>query len=104
MDVAKKCELLENDRLQLQLKKRRNELYERLLIVLGTVSVLIAILMLVMSNLYAQGMGLLVIGVALVSMGSIWQHKDERQMAKVEEKLHHCREQKIAGIRDADEY
>ncbi len=104
MNVIEKRNKLEQTRIQIHLKKKRNEMYERLLIVLGTVSVLIATMLLLLTDLFGQGMGLLVIGIALVLMGSIWQHKEEREMTKIEEDLQHCKEEELAGIHDISEY
>lgn len=104
MEVAEKRKMLEQRRIGLQLKQSKDVLYTHLLIILGTVSVLISALMLLISEITLQGQsfGLLAMGSAMVGMGSLWQFSLKKQLEKVEEDITHCDELDNLGIKEVE--
>lgn len=105
MDIIRRLKELQQERIDLELKRSRDVLYVRLLLFLGTISVIGAVLLLTADPVFfGQGIGVMSVGVVLILMGVAWQYNDAHSLEKLDEEVEHLHEQQEQAIRDIKEY
>ncbi|MBN1274802.1 hypothetical protein JXA12_00710 [Candidatus Woesearchaeota archaeon] len=101
METNKERQKLEEKRIDLEIRQGKDALYIRILISFGTISILIATIMLLMfeTRMMNKSFAMLIIGVFLLFTGMLWQHKDEKQLDNVSEDLQHYKDRELSSYR-----